>query len=327
MRGTVRCWPVGGDIYGAKIMKTACLILILICLLPVSHGGKPQAPNAIPIIRLDKTRFALGESISFWVGVEQTGHAPIAKQYRKTCRLIITRPDGTQKTEVVSWPIDGPEDKGWVGGSGLGEGNTQPGRYTLVFEFAGQQTSPAFLFVEDAPILSQIKTSFAFGPMGQEAATPLDVHLPTSEIITLIVHNGSEQTLRFPLLNVAGPSVSVSIRRVDGSYANDFFYPDDKLLGKGKPEAGAIAYDKLTWDFAREIPMITLPPGETFRRELSLQAAFDEARKNLPLASGEYRITFKTELQMMIGAKEGRWAELSPVRLSVGSTLTCKVTV
>ena len=307
------------------LMKTACLILVLICLVPTSYGGKQQTPNAIPIIRLDKTRFALGESIFFWVGVEQTGRAPIAKQYQKTCRLIITRPDGTQKTEAVGWPMDGPGDRGWLGGSGLGEDKIQLGRYTLVFEFAGQQTSPAFLFVEDVSILKQINTSFVFGHSRHNAA-PLDVHLPTPETVTLIVHNGSDQILKFPRPGGSGRFISVSIRRADGSYANEFFYPDDKLLGQNKSEVGEISYDQFSWDIARKIPTITLPPGNTFRQELSLQAAFDEAKEKLPLDSGEYTVTFSTELQILIGAKDGQWVELSPIRISVASTVTCMVT-
>jgi hypothetical protein len=302
------------------------MILALVCLLPLSYDGKQYSSNAVPIIRLDKTRFALGESIFFWVGVEQTSRAPIPKQYQKTCRLLITRPDGTQKTEDVGWPLDGPENSGWLGGSGLGEDKLQLGRYTLVFEFAGQQTSPAFLFVEDVPILNQIKTSFAFGHSRQEVA-PLDVHLPTSKTVTLIVHNSSDQTLRFPRLGGSGRLVSVSINRVDGSYANAFFYPNDKLLGQNKSEVGSISYDKLTWDIARQIPMITLRPGKTFEQELLLQAAFDEAKENLPFDSGEYKVTFSTELQILIGPKDGQWVELSPIRMSVSSSATCIVTL
>jgi len=110
-------------------MKTTFMALVFIWLLSPISVGRQQTPNAIPIIRLDKTRFALGESVFFWVGVEQTSRAPIPKQYQKTCRLTITRPDGAQRTEEVGWPIDGPADSGWLGGSGLGTDKIQLGQF------------------------------------------------------------------------------------------------------------------------------------------------------------------------------------------------------
>jgi len=299
-------------------------MLVLICLLPAGYDAKQQSPNAVPKIRLDKNRFALGESIFFWVGVEQTSAAPIPKEYQKTCRLIISRPDGTQQTEDVGWPLDGPANSGWLGGAGVPGDKIQLGRYTLVFEFAGQRTAPAFISVEDVPILSKIKTKFTFDSSRQDAA-PLNVHLPTTETITLILQNGSDQTLRFPHLGGSGRLVSVSIRRVDGSYVNDFFYPDHKLLGGSRSGAGTIAFDKFTWDITQEVPTITLQPGQTFRQTLSLQAAFDEAKESLPLDSAEYKVSFATELQILVGEKDGPWAELSPMRIPVEAVATCMV--
>jgi len=302
-------------------MKTACLALVLACLGPGIYPGSQDAPNAIPIIRLDKTRFVLGEDIFFWEGVEQTSRAPIPKKYQETCRSTITRPDGTQKTENVGWPIDGPPDSGWLGGAGLGEDNVQIGRYTVVFEFAGQKTVPTFLFVEDVPILKQIKADFVFEHLRDDSGT-LEVQIQTGEKVTLVVHNGSDQTLRFPH---PGGNVSVSIKRIDGNYSNEFFYPDDKL-SKQKNLIGSIGFDQFTWEIARKVPTITLKPGETYRQDLLLQTAFDEAKKSLPLDPGEYKVTFSTELQILIGEKDGRWVELSPVRLAVGSTATCVIT-
>lgn len=301
-------------------MKTACLVLCLCFFWAGTYPGRQDAPNAIPIIRVDKTRFVLGEKIFFWEGVEQTSRAPILKKYQNTCRRTITRPDGTQKTENVGWPIDGPPDSGWLGGAGLGEDNVQLGRYTLVFEFAGQKTVPTFLFVEAAPILKQIKADFVFDRLRNESAT-LDIEIPTREKITLVVHNVSDQTLRFPHPGGSGGNVSVSIKRVDGNYTSEFFYPDDKL-SKQENLIGSIGFDQFTWDIARKVPTITLKPGETYRQELLLQTAFDEAKK-VPLGPGEYKVTFSTELQILIGEKDGPWAELSPVRLPVASTAVC----
>lgn len=300
-----------------QYLKAAGLALFLTCAWFGSSSARQEPPNAIPIVRLDKTRFLLGEDIFFWVGVQQISDAPIPRKYQHTCRQIITLPDGTQKTEPVSWPIDGPPDSGWLGGAHLSKEIVQLGRYTIVFEFAGQKTAPVFLFVEDAPILKQIKIEFVFT---RDHAVP-GGHLPTTEKATLIVKNNSNQTLRFPRLGGNGPLLSVSIERIDGSYASEFFYPDNKLQGKNESRIGSISFDSFTWEIARKVPTITVRAGETYRQELSLQAAFEEGQKGSPFNPGEYRVTLSTELPILIGEKNGVWAELSPVRLPAsGST-------
>src|SRR5262245_17011324 len=82
-------------------------------LAPIPRQPR-RPPNGVPIIRLEKSRFALGESVFFWVGVESTSRDPIPKEYQNTCRLHITRPDGTSKTEPGGWPADGVVDRGWL---------------------------------------------------------------------------------------------------------------------------------------------------------------------------------------------------------------------
>jgi hypothetical protein len=306
-------------------MRTTFTVLVFIWLLPLIHLESQQTPNAIPIIRLDKTRFALGESVFFWVGVKQTNRAPIPQHYQKSCRLTIMHPAGSQKIEDVGWPVDGPADSGWLGGSGLGTDKIQPGQYTLVFEFAGQQTAPTFIFVEDVPILKQIETSFTFGQLRDNPA-PFEVHVSPTESVTLIVHNGSDQTLRFLQRDGINELISVSIRKVDGSYSNSFFYPDGNLLGQKEPEMPSISFDKFTWDIAQKVPTIILKPGETYRQGLSLKVAFNEAKRSLSFAPGEYKVTFGTNLQILVGEKGGRWAEFSPIRISVCSTAICNIT-
>ncbi len=308
-----------------QYLKLGGLVLFLTCICFGSSSGRQEPPNAVPIVRLDKTRFALGEDIFFWEGVEQTSRAPIPKQYQNSCRLSITLPDGTQKTENVGWPLDGPPNSGWLGGAGLSKEIVKLGRYTIVFEFAGQRTAPAFLFVEDAPILKQIKTEFVFPKLVGDASV-LHLHLPTKEKVTLIVNNDSNQTLRFPRLGGNGPLVSVSIKRIDGSYANDFFYPDNELTGKNQGGIGSIGFDVFTWEIAMKVPTITVRAGETYRQELSLQAAFDEGQKHLSFNPGQYSVAFSTNLPILIGEKNGLWAELSPVRLPANTTATCVLT-
>ena len=249
--------------------------------------------------------------------------APIPKKYQDTCRQIITLPDGTQRTEKIGWPIDGPPNSGWLGGAGLSKEIVQLGQFTIVFEFAGQKTTPVFLSVEDAPILKQIRTGFVFGKLKADDAV-FEGHLPTREKVTLMIDNKSSQTLRIARLGGSGPLLSVSIERTDGSYANSFFYPDAELSGKDQGR-GLLAFDLYTWEMAEKVPTITLRAGESYRQELSLQAAFDEAEKNLPFNPGEYKVRFSTALQILIGNKNGPWADLSPVRLPVSVTATYRL--
>jgi hypothetical protein len=108
--------------------------------------------KAVPTLRLEKPKYVLGESIRFWIGVKCIECNPIPKKYWNTCFLYITRPDGTEKKESVSWPVDGMIDRGWTGGYGFGKEEVQVGKYILVFEFAKQKTEPVEVIVEELDI-------------------------------------------------------------------------------------------------------------------------------------------------------------------------------
>ena len=275
-----------------------------------------RLPNGVPIIRLEKSRFALGESVFFWVGVEGASRDPIPKEYQNTCHLIVTRPDGTSKTEPVGWPVDGMVDRGWLGGAGIGSSETQLGRYTLVFEFAGQRTEPVSLFVEDLPIVKRIKAEFVFSRARDGLASP-------DENVTLMVRNNSDQMLRFPLPGGDNSLVSVSLSKSDRSYQSAFFYPPGSLSGVEK--TSAISFDTYTWDVASQTPSITIRPGETYRLEMPLRAALVEAAKGLSVRPGRYDVTFSTTLQILIGEKDGEWSEISTVRIPVSATAACVI--
>jgi hypothetical protein len=285
-------------------------------LTPDEAQETRRPPNGVPIIRLDKSRFALGESIFFWVGVKAISRGPIPKEYQNTCRLIITRPDGASKTEPVGWPKDGPEDSGWLGGWGWGSNETQPGRYALAFEFAGQRTELVSLLVEGLPILKQIEAEFVFSRSGEGLAIP-------DGNVTLIVRNNSDQTLRFLQPGGFNSMVSVSLSKSDRSYRNDFFYPVESLPAGGN--SPAITFGAFTWDVASRAPSVTIRPGETYRQEMPLRAALAEAAEGLSVHPGRYDVTFSTALQILIGEKGGKWSEISPVRVPVSATAACVI--
>ncbi len=302
-------------------MKIVFLVLIIIWFLPATHFGQ-DGPNAVPIIRMDKNRFAVGEAVFFWLEIKQTRDATIDEKYKASCRLTVIRPDGTKKIDNIGWPIDGPRDRGWSGGWGLGVEPVQVGKYTLVFEFAGQKSAPAYVFVEEISILKSIKLDFVFNESGNSPAD-LNIKMPTKQKVIFIVKNYSDQIVRFAGLGQAirfelGSRVSVSMKRA-GKYGADFFYPEDKIAQQQSLD-GLTMYDKFTWDVIGKVMTITVKPGETYRHELSLQTVLDEADKNLPFERGSYSITFSTALDILIGEKNGMWEALSPFRVVGRST-------
>ena len=149
----------GNDLRMIRTVFLCCVLLSLVAepvaprVMAAPEAQRPPTP-ARPIIELEKTRFASNEEVFFWVGVTAPDDYRIPRSLWTTCRLIITRPDGTKRIDVVGWPIDGMLDRGWRGGWGLRSEPLQIGRYVLVFEFAGQRTSPYSFTVEDIPILT-----------------------------------------------------------------------------------------------------------------------------------------------------------------------------
>ena len=293
-----------------KIMLFVLFVLVISCQIPASCQNWQAASDGKPIVRLDKSRFASGENVFFWVGVEAVNHGSIPKEYWNTCRLTITRPDGVTEAHAVSWPIDGMLDKGWVGGSGLFE-KPQPGTYHLQFEFAGQKTEPVSLVVEDLPILKEIQASFVFGPARADGNVP----------VSFVVKNESSEIIRFSHRDGVNGLVWVSLVKKDKSYRSDGFYPASGLLDQDEPKLPTQGYTNFTWDMAEKVPTIVLDPGTAYRQQLSLNAAFNEANHNLPLTPGQYQVMFGTNLQVLIGEADGTLAAFSPVHIAVTISL------
>ncbi|MHC4215443.1 MAG: hypothetical protein ACYSWP_18935, partial [Planctomycetota bacterium] len=184
-----------------------------------------QGPNAIAVLRLEKAKYVIGESIRFWVGVEcLDDDVIIPEKYWNTCFLHITRPDGTTKKESVGWPIDGMLHKGWMGGHGLGKEDVQVGKYTLVFEFANKKTEPVELIVEEFDVLRKIKATFDFQRAGNISKGE---HIP----VILTVQNNSKHVIQFPRRGVSDALVSIRIKRREPSTESAFFYPIERLKG------------------------------------------------------------------------------------------------
>ena len=259
-----------------------------------------QAPKAIPMLRLEKPKYVLGESIRFWVGVKcLNDDVLIPEEYWDTCFLYITRPDGTVKKEPAGWPMDGQLYRCWTGGHGLGKEEVQVGKYMLVFEFANKKTEPVELIVEELDVIKKIKAVFNFRRSG-------DISKDTQVPIILTVQNNSKHKIQFPRRGVRDAYVSISVKCQEPPRRADFFYPIEKLKGLLK--------NKYNWGRAASVPPIILRPGEHFEQELSLEEAYEF------WGSGYYEVTFSTVLALRVGEKNGKYAAFCPIRFPVVGT-------
>lgn len=291
----------------------------------VSHGGPgregdefcdervepelgKEAPKAVPTLRLEKPKYALGESIRFWIGVKAMNYdVIIPEKYWDTCFLYITRPDGTVKKESVGSPADGWVQHGWNGGWGFGKERVQVGKYTLVFEFANKKTKPVELIVQKLDIMKQIVAKFDFRESGEISK---DARIP----IILTVQNNSAYVIQFPRRGVSDAYISIRVEREEPVHGADLFYPIDKLIGSLKEDVSRISFDIYNWDVAAKVPSVILKPGEHFEQELSLEEAYEF------WGPGQYKVTFSTTLALLVGKKDGKFAAFCPIRFPVIST-------
>jgi hypothetical protein len=266
---------------------------------PLSNGFASQNGRGgiEPILRLEKPRYIAGEAIRFWLGVKPKNTPTIPEELRKPCSLGVTKPDGTRRVQSVGWPLDGMVEQGWSGGWGFGDEMVEPGVYVLVLECAGEKTAPLQLIVEQSEILTQVKAQFRFE---RDGAITKSTHVP----ITLTVDNGSQATIRFPQRGAMAEGISLDVVRKEPAFHSALFFPSEKL------SHSTILPDTYSWDFP-EIPSVTLKPGEHFEQHLLLEDAFsfDQA--------GENQVTFATVFSVLVGEKDGPFADACPIRIPV----------
>lgn len=264
----------------------------------MQKSSENGAAGVQPVIRLEKNRYVLGETIRFWVGVMPKNSTVIPEELRKPCSLRITEPDGALRVDSVGWPADGMLDHGWSGGWGFGEEEVKPGRYILVLECASEKTPPMELIVERSHILDQIKAEFRFE---REGAVTRATQVP----VVLRVQNGSEATIRFPQRGAMMDGVSFRIIRKEPAFHSDLFFPWEKLSHSN------VLPDTYTWDVTSEVPSVALQPGEHFEQHFLLEDAYSFDR------AGDYEIIVSTTLSVLVGEKNGQYADLCPIRLPV----------
>jgi hypothetical protein len=247
-----------------------------------------------PILRLEKRKYVLGESIRFWVGIEIERPGVIPLSLRGPCSLEITKPDGSREVQSIAWPVDGNPARGWSGGWGFAA--EEAGSYALLLECSGQRTKQLPLTVEKNEISDEVRVAFRFERSGAvQVGTPIP--------IIFSVTNNSSFPIRFPERGVMMEGVSVSVVRDTPAYRSDFFYPWQKL--KQFP----LSPDTYGWDVATQLPSISLQPGKRFEQKLSLGDAykFDQ--------SGNYQVSFSTVVSILVGDEDGPFADLCPIRI------------
>jgi len=103
----------------ARLIVLLFLIVVTGSSVSWSSAGVSSENGAAgvePVLRLDKPRYVLGETIRFWVGESSKDSTGIPESLRTPCRLSITTPVGARSVESISWPKDGWSDNGWLGG-------------------------------------------------------------------------------------------------------------------------------------------------------------------------------------------------------------------
>jgi len=289
-------------------------LLAAILCVPCALLAAALAVPARPFVELEKSRFSTKETVFFWIGLTGAGES-ISPNLRDTGRVIITRPDGTQKIDQAG-RVDGTDQGDWRGGWGLGTEKSQVGRYSVVFEFGGQSSPPVSFVVEDIPSLNDIVANFVF-------PSPLDLGIPGS--VTLTVRNGSKEIIRFPQRGeeITG-SVSVKLNKTtEPKFTNEFPIPDSVLLASMGLKESPIVSDSFTWAQVGKVPTVTLKPGETYQLKLplaSILSAGSSVGDALKIVPGEYDLRLDTTLQVLLGEPGGPWASIVPLHLPVTAT-------
>jgi hypothetical protein len=292
-----------------RTRQFACLIVLFFLIVVIGSSvswsstvisSENGATGVEPILRLEKPRYVLGETIRFWVGESSKDPTGIPESLRTPCRLSITTPGGARSVESISWPADGSSDNGWLGGWGLGDRKIEPGDYILVLDCAGERTAPVKLIVERNEVFSQIKAAFRFE---REGAVTKGTKVP----VALTVQNDSTSVIRFPKRGALMEGVSIKVVRKEPALDSEFFYPWQKLSHLSTGPA-SFTY---TWEAASDVPSVVLQPGQHFEQRLLLGEAYSFD------GDGDYKITFSTVLSVLVGEKGGRFGELCPIRLPV----------
>jgi hypothetical protein len=117
--------------------------------------------------------------------------------------------------------------------------------------------------LEHASVLDEIDAAFTFTP-------PLVLDA-TGAAATLVVHNRSTETIRFPEPGLHGTHVAIALTSTSQPpvYSFSGFVPQDLLIKASGAPLSPILVDRFTWDAADRLPIRSVAPGGTYRLRLS----------------------------------------------------------
>jgi hypothetical protein len=171
--------------------------------------------------------------------------------------------------------------------------------------------------LEHASVLDEIDAAFTF-----TFTSPLVLDA-TGGAATLVVHNRSTETIRFPEPGLHGTHVRIALTSTSQPPAYSFsgFVPQDLLIKASGAPLSPILVDRFTWDAADRLPTRSVAPGGTYRLRLPLTDVIQAIRgdRSERVAAGEYTVRLSTELHLLVGEREGPWRDFVPIRLPVAS--------
>ncbi len=297
-------------------MKLLSLLFSAGMMLPLCAALAQRAPSIVPELRVYKPGFVMGEDIEFILGLKGVSREQVAAMQKegKAAEVVIENPKG----KTISYPVDlrfgGLGTHYILGYNRLTKDAVFPGRYRLTFKLAGQSAPTVTVRVADMPILHKIQASLRL-----ESAANFPQSLATTQAV-FTIQNNTDVVIRFPRLKPP-EGLQVSVRGKSGAWEN---YTFDTGWGSSRTTDTKFNVDEFTWDAAEALPTVTLKPGEKFEQTLSLQPILDSYmdayKKDLPVPPGQYEVTLRRSLNVLIGERKDANAIFFPVRMPVSVT-------
>ena len=264
----------------------------------------------------EKTRFARGERVFLWLAVSSADQSTlIPSSILKGSRLLLTRPDGTERIDTPGPPIDGmPTFARHRGGWTLSE-PPQFGRYTAVYEVSGQRSEPVSFTVEDVNLLVRISARFV-------VPSPLVADSPDA-MVTFVVRNNSDQAVRFVDLGqptLQPGAVSGRLTRPGDPNWSQWFRVDSSVFRSGSAPKSPVLFDtSLRWSMLDNVEIVRVASGATYELRFPLRTALLNGDVLALAATGDYGVEFSAEIPMLIGERDGPLRDFSPLLVRVAS--------
>jgi hypothetical protein len=253
--------------------------------------------GAAPFVQIDKPLFARGEVIRFWVGVSSSGLIPEKKQ--KPGVLHIIHPDGVRESQAISWPLDGPGNSSWQGGTLLGKLPAKLGRYRVSFEWDRKLSPEGDLTVCEWDLLGLLVPRWTFEGKDFQSATAV-----------LTVENLTNQKVRFCRLGTLDTVVWLNCAQDEPKPMRDSIMYPTHLLSE---RYNAYLYNP-RWKDLNQLPLVKVEPHSSFSQSLDL------SKTNFRFPFTAPTIDISTELTLFVGEASDVGSALYPVRLSVAGS-------